>query len=331
MANSNYNDIFTSTLENRSGQLADVVSKNNALLNRLQEKGHNRTISGGSKIVEELEYGQGDMTWYSGYDTIQYSPKDLFSAAEYSLKLCAVPVAISGEDLLKNSGQFQMMDLFEKRIENAVKTMSNKMAEAVYGDGTEASGKSIGGLSLLVADTPTTGTVGGINRATSGNEFWRNKSTTAASAFTKDTIRPAMDKMYMSLTRGTDKPDLIVTGSDLYALFEESLTAQQRFCDNKLAEVGFEALRYKGADVVCDGGQGGCCPDNKMYFLNTNYLYLRSHQDRNMKVIGGERLAVNQDAIYKIIGWAGNMTMSNAQLQGVLINASAEEVEGGTE
>lgn len=321
MANSEYDDIFTTTLKNRSGQLADAVSNNNALLKRLQEKGHNRALSGGSKIVEELEYGQGDISWYSGYDTIEYTPKQLFSAAEYSLKLCAVPVAVSGEDMLKNSSKFQMMDLFEKRIENAVKTMSNKMAEAVYGDGTAANGKAIGGLKLLVADAPSTGTVGGINRATAGNEFWRNKSTTASEALTVETIRPAMDKMYMSLNRGTDKPDMIITGNDLYSLFEQSLTAQQRFTDSKLAESGFEALRFKGADVVCDGGQGGCCPEDRMYFLNSNYLYLRSHQDRNMKVIGGERMAVNQDAIYKIIGWAGNMTMSNAALQGVLINS----------
>lgn len=174
MANANYNDIFTTTLENRSGKIADAVSKNNALLNRLREKGHNRLVYGGSKILEELEYGEGDMSWYSGYDSIEYTPKQLFTAAEYSLKLCAVPVAVSGEDLLKNSGKYQIMDLFEKRIENAQKTMCNKMSEAVYGDGTAASGKAIGGLALLVADAPATGTVGGINRATSGNEFWRN-------------------------------------------------------------------------------------------------------------------------------------------------------------
>ena len=42
-----------------------------------------------------------------------------------------------------------------------------------------------------------------------------------------------------------------------------------------------------------------------------------------MAVIGGERLAINQDAMYKIIGWAGNMTMSNAGLQGVLISPRA--------
>ncbi len=322
MANETYNEIFTTTLENRSGTMTDAVSKNNALLNRLREKGHNRYIYGGSKILEELEYGEGDMSWYSGYDSIEYTPKQLFTAAEYSLKLCAVPVAISGEDMLKNSGKFQLMDLFEKRIDNAVKTMSNKMAEAIYGDGTDASGKAIGGLKLLVADAPETGTVGGIDRATPGNEFWRNKSMTADAALTPDNIRLAMDKMYLSLSRGVDKPDLIIAGNDMYSLFEQSLTAQQRFTDSKLADAGFTALRYKGADVVCDGGQGGNCPDGKMYFLNTNYIYLRSHKDRDMKVIGGERMAVNQDAIYKIVGWAGNMTMSNAALQGVLIDKS---------
>ncbi len=64
-----------------------------------------------------------------------------------------------------------------------------------------------------------------------------------------------------------------------------------------------------------------------MYFLNTNYIYLRTHKDRDMKVIGGDRMAVNQDAIYKIVGWAGNMTMSNAALQGVLIDKSADDSE----
>ncbi|MBE6447909.1 MAG: phage major capsid protein [Alphaproteobacteria bacterium] len=324
MANINYDDVLSTTLTNRVGSLADNMSKNNALLSRLKSKGNIRPISGGSKILEELEYGEGDMTWYSGYDTINYTPKQLFSAAEYSLKLCAVPVAVSGEDLLKNSGKEQVLDLFEKRVENAIKTMSNKMSAAVYGDGTGSSGKEIGGLALLVADSPTTGVVGGIDRSSSGNEFWRNKSTQMTEALNADNIHKTMDKMYMSLCRGTDKPDLIVCGHSIYGLYESTLLPQQRYCDNKLADAGFTSLKFKGADIICDGGQDGHCPEDKMYFLNTNYLYLRHHKDRNMKVIGGERMAVNQDALYKIIGWAGNMTMSNAALQGVLINKTEE-------
>lgn len=318
--NTSYDDIFTTTLESRSRKLADNVSKNNALLSRLNEKGKINPITGGSKILEELEYGEGDMVWYSGYDSITYTPKQLFTAAEYALKLCAVPVAISGEDMLKNSGKEQMINLFKKRIENAEKTMKNQMSKALYGNGTENSGKSIGGLQLLVADAPATGTVGNINRATSGNEFWRNKSKTSAAALTADTIRAEMDALYLDCSRGTDKPDLIVADNTMYSLFEQSLTPLQRFNDPKMAEAGFTTLKYKGADVIFDGGQGGNCPEKHMYFLNTDYLYLRPHKDRNMKVIGGERMAINQDAIYKIIGWAGNLTMSNAALQGVLIS-----------
>ncbi len=318
MANQYFDDVFTLTLESRTKDLADNVSENNALLNRLKDKKNIRPITGGSKILEELEYGAGDAVWYSGYDTITYSPKQLFTSAEYQLKLCAVPVAVSGEELLKNMGKEQVLDLFEKRIDNAVKTMKNQMAKSIYSDGTGSNGKEIGGLGLLVADAPTSGTVGGINRATAGNEFWRNKST--STALTPDNIAQEMNKMYLSLTRGTDKPDLIVTDDALYSLYEQSLLPQQRFTDPKIADSGFSTLKFKGADVIYDGGQGAHCPENHMYFLNTDYLYLRPHKERDMKVIEGSRLAINQDAMYKIIGWAGNLTMSNAALQGVLIN-----------
>ena len=318
-----YNDVFTTTLASRTKYLHDNMSKNSALLKRLKEKGKMRPITGGSKILEELEYGEGDMIWYSGYDTISYSPKQLFTAAEYALKLCAVPVAVSGEELLMNSGREQVMDLFEKRIANAEKTLINKMAAAVYSDGTGSSGKEIGGLALLVADDPTSGTVGGIDRSATGNEFWRNQ--VESGAVTKDNIKQLMSNVYFKCSRGSDKPDLIVCDDTFYSIYESTLMDLQRFSDPKIAEAGFISSRFKGADVVYDGGQGGNCPENHMYFLNTDYIYLRTHKDRDMEVIGGDRRAVNQDALYRIIGWAGNLTMSNAALQGVLINTGSED------
>ncbi len=318
MSNPNYNDLFTTAVECRSKDMADNVTKNNVLLSRLSQKDKIKEIDGGTKILEELEYGLGDVIWYSGYDTITYTPKQLFTAAEYPLKMCAVPVAITGEEMLKNAGSQRMIDLFEKRLNNAEKAMSNQMAMALYGDGTENDGKSIGGLKLLVADTPTTGTVGNINRATTGNEFWRNQAVT--DTLTKENIRTKMNDLYLKCSRGVDKPDLIVADDKLYTMFEDSLTDLQRFTNPAVADGGIVSLKFKGADVLFDGGQGGACPADHMYFLNTNYLYLRPHKDRNMRAIEGNRLAINQDALYKLIGWAGNLTMSNAALQGVLVN-----------
>jgi len=77
--------------------------------------------------------------------------------------------------------------------------------------------------------------------------------------------------------------------------------------------------------IVLDGGIGsssynsGSGNSNHMWFLNTKYLHFRPHKDRNFVPIGGERQAVNQDAVVKLIGWAGNLTCSGSQFQGVLI------------
>lgn len=322
--NVNFDNLLTTTLESRTGKLADNVSNNNAVLKRLKERGNIRPISGGTKIVEEIEFHEGDSYWYTGFDTLTYTGKQLFTAAEYELKLIAAPVGISGEDLLKNSGRERVIDLMEAKIKNAEKTLMNQMSKGIYSDGTGSSGKQLTGLKALVSDAPTSGTVGGINRATSGNEFWRNYAHTADSALTKDTIYGAMNTAFLACSRGTDKPDLIVADDTMYQLYESSLIPQQRFTNAKLAEAGFENLKFKGADVIYDGGIGGECPEGHMYFLNTDYIRLRPHKDRNFKLIGDrERVAVNQDAIYRIIGWAGNLTMSNAKLQGVLINAGS--------
>ena len=55
-----------------------------------------------------------------------------------------------------------------------------------------------------------------------------------------------------------------------------------------------------------------------MYFLNCKYIFLRPHSSRNMVPLGEDRFATNQDAMVKLIGWMGNLCMSNASLQGVL-------------
>jgi hypothetical protein len=315
VGNVNFDNLLTTTLESRTGKLADNVSDNNALLKRLKERGNIRPVSGGTKIVEELEYGESDSIWYTGYDKIDFTNPQLFSAAEFDLKLLAAPVGISGEELLKNAGKERVIDLLEAKIKNAEKTLMNQMSTAIYSDGTGSGGKQLTGLQALVSDAPTTGTVGGIDRAS--NEFWRNHAKT--SAVTAENIYAAMNEVYMACSRGSDRPDIIVADDELYATFEASLVPQQRFTNAKLAEAGFTNLKFKGADVIYDGGVGGKCPAGHMYFLNTEYLRLRPHKERNFKLIGGERMAINQDAIYKIIGWAGNLTMSNAQLQGVLI------------
>ena len=65
-------------------------------------------------------------------------------------------------------------------------------------------------------------------------------------------------------------------------------------------------------------GFGGGAPANTMYMLNTDYIYFRPATGRFFEPLGDERFAVNQDAMVKLIGFAGNMTVANRRLQAIL-------------
>jgi hypothetical protein len=320
MASPNLDEIVTTTLRKRSKKLADNVSDNTAFLSRLRSKGNNKKISGGRTIVEELEYAENSTyKRYSGYETLDISPSDVFTAAEYDWKQAAVAVSISGLEQLKNSGSEQVIDLLESRIKNAERTMINNLSADVYSDGTASGSKQIGGLQLLVADDPTTGTVGGINRATWS--FWQSQLYDfSALSITPSatTIQAAMNSMYLSCSRGTDHTDLIVADNTYFTYYWSSLQANQRFVNDDMASAGFDNLKFMGADVVFDGGLGGDAPSASMYFLNTNYLKLKTHKDRDMVPLDPDRFATNQDAMVKLIGWAGNLCASNLQLQGAI-------------
>lgn len=320
MPSPNLSEIVTTTMYNRSKKLADNVSNNNALLARLERKGKRKPFTGGRQIMQELEYGENStFGWYSGYDPLNISPSDVFTAALFDIKQASVAVSISGLEELQNNGDSAMIDLLESRIANAERTMRNQMANAVYGDGTAGAGKSIGGLQLLVSDTGL-GTVGGINAATWN--FWRNVVFGAiadgGAAASTANIVSYMDRVWLQLVRGTDKPDLIVADNNYYRLYMEALQPQQRFTSTDMAQAGFESLKFMSADVVFDGGIGGAAPLNHMYFLNTDYLYMRPHSKREYVPLSPDRFSTNQDAMVKLIGWAGNMTTSGRKFQGVL-------------
>lgn len=322
MASPNLTELVTTTLRSRTKALADNVTKQTALLNRLNSKGKVKPVSGGRTIVQELEYAEnGTFQRYSGYETLNIAPSDVFSAAEYDWKQASVAVTINGLEQIQNAGPERIIDLLESRISNAEKTMMNNIGVDCYSDGTADGGKQIGGLQLLVADTPSGTTVGGISASTWS--FWKNISfdatTDGSAAATLANIQSYMNRVWVQVVRNTDKPDLIVADNNYWRLYLESLQAIQRITTvTDGASAGFPSVKYMTADVVLDGGFGGAAPTNHMYFLNTDYIFYRPSRDRNMTVEDGDRVPVNQDAIVKMILFAGNMTTSNRSLQALL-------------
>ena len=327
-ANSAITDIIATTIQSRSGELADNLTNNNALLKRLQSKGNVRPFSGGNVILEEIMYNDpstNNANSYSGYEVINIQPDSPISAAQYSITQYADAVTMSGLEMLQNSSKEAIIDLLDGRMQVSEARLLNRIASDIYGDGTGNGGKNITGLAAAVPDDPTTGTYGGINRANWA--FWQSKKysgvTDGGAAVSASNIQKYMTSLAIQLVRGNDKADLIVADNNYYSLYVQSLKAIQRITSEESAAAGFASLKFYGggtsADVVLDGGVGNACTANHMFFLNTNYIFLRPHKERNFVPIGGERQSINQDAIVKLYGWAGNLTTSNSFLQGVLI------------
>lgn len=315
MAFANVSDIIATTIENRSKKVADNVTKNNAVLAKLKAGGRRRPFSGGRLIYEELSFAENSNAgWYSGYDILPVGVSDVISAAEYDIKQAAAPVTISGLEMLQNAGKEQMIDLLEARVNVAEATMMNLISGGIYSDGTGAGGKEITGLDAAVPLDPTTGTYGGIDRATW--TFWQSQVQDSANT---TTLLADMNLLWSKLVRGADRPDLIMMDGIVWQAYVASLQAQQRFTQPNTGEYGFPTIKFMDADCVLDGGIGGFCPAGTAFFLNTKYLHYRPHSQREFVPLSpNKRYAINQDAEVQIMAWAGNLTTSGAQFQGRL-------------
>ncbi len=314
-----FTQMVSTTLRNSATEVADNVSKNNELMNRLKKKGKIRTLDGGTEIQVPLEYAEnGTYQRYGGYDTLNTNASDVVTSAKYDWAQVALHVVSSGRELRMNSGKNAMINLVKTKKNNVLKTAANNFSVDFFSDGSLS--YQIGGLANIIQSNGQ-GTVGGLDSATW--TFWRNKfrEMTGTNAYTKDTILGEMNALWMALTRGADKPDLIVFSHDFFSVYEASQQQFQRYQDADMAKAGFESYKYKTADVIFDDNTNFATNAEKGYFLNTDYLYIFQHKDAQWSQ-DEEKKPINQDAIVIPYYWMGNAACSNRSLQGVLLDAA---------
>lgn len=317
--NERLQEAFSLALEDRSQGYADLVSNSNAILYMMKKRNQFQSFSGPT-IRERLLYNEsGSYTRYSGYQYLNPSPVELFNDAEFTPKLAAVSVTLSGEDILKNSGTNQLKDIFREHMKAAETELEDRFTEDLHSDGTADGGKQIGGLQLVIPTTPSSGSYGGIARS---NAIWQTTTYDANSAFsgitgvTGTTIKTIFDNIMIARSRGNKGPNMIASSQEHYIAYTAATVAiQQIHNENELGKLGFTSLKYYGAgksvDVVLEGGIGSAMPSNTTYFIDTNALKFRYHPDRNFVKFGGKQQPVNQDAIVQHIGFYGELTMNN--------------------
>lgn len=323
--NATFTELVTTTLRHTEMNITDNVSKNNALLNRLRKRGKIQTRSGGYSIQFPLEYAENSTyTRFNGYDTLNVNASDVLTSAEYAWCQIALHITASSRELMMNNSKEAMLNLVKARVNNAMNTAANQFTTDLYGSGSNAN--QIVGLGGMIS-TDGTGTIGGINAST--YTWWKNKfqEMSGTNQYTGTTDLPtnivaAMNKLWYAQVRGSDKPDLVVLTQDFYAGYESSLQQYARYTSQESADIGFQALKFKGIDVIFDDNATNFTTTGEIgYFLNTDYIYLVEHTMARWKA-DDDKVPVNQAAVVKPIFWMGALVCSNRSLQGRLLDAS---------
>jgi hypothetical protein len=313
-------ELFSLALEYRTPGLTDLVSNSNVIFKEMKKRGNWATFSGPA-IRERLLYQEsGTYTRYAGFDTLAMLPVELVNDAVFTPKQGAVAVVLPMDEVLKNSGENQLMDVMSVHMDAAEQELIDRFTEDLHSAGAEY--QQIGGLQMAVPTT-TTNDYGGISRST--NSQWAtttydaNSITLAGTAITtvsSTTIKPLLNHVMILRSRGNKGPNLILMSAEHFLSYSAATEAIQRVTDNHTdSNLGFTTLKYFGAnkavDIVLEGGIGTAMPANTTYFLDMSSIRFRYHPDRNFSSFGGKRSPINQDAVVQYLGFFGELTMNN--------------------
>lgn len=321
-----FTEIVTTTLRNRKKQIADGIFAQFPFFEYLNSKGHMQSEDGGEQIYLPIMFAKNPtVAFYDGNDVIDTSKTQTHTMSNWPWRFLAGTFQISGEEVTKNSGRHQFLRLIDIRQQNTTETMRDSLTTSFFAAQASIGTKDINSIQEIVqADpsvNPTRGALGGIDAS---NTFWRNKSNTDLPDSRTSTStfaflqfgREYMANQYNNCSRGPgqDHPNFILTTQAIYETYEAIIVDKLRYAQAAgKADFSFTGFQYKGAMMTYDEA----APSQAMYFLNTNWMWLFTHRNRNIQV-GKMMEPVNQDVFVSKVLWAGNLVVNNRIRLGVI-------------
>jgi hypothetical protein len=252
----------------------DVIWDEYSELARLEEGKSFKSFTGGRSINGSIEYAENpSVEAITPTQTLSVNFVDTFDEFEYSWKQYAGTVPMSSFESAVNRGENAKFDLQASKLENLRQSMRSRINTDLFG---AVSGNNMNGYQTLIADTPTSATVGGIDRGT--YTFWRNQTTSGANTGTAfNQLRAAMRTIRGACAKGQGVkfPTRYVTTLTVANGYESLLIANERINDEKTnakANAAFKGDVYKfgAADVHWDDD----CGTDRMYAVNNENVKL---------------------------------------------------------
>lgn len=288
-------DIFTTTWYKIRKVAIDNILDANVVTAALRERGCFKTQVGEKFITRTIRYGKKTATNVQKGDTLSTGEDDIETVAMWDWKYTTAHVQRSLQDDQQNSGSVgKIKSLVKVKIDAAKDALNDKIESTLLAP-VDTTGSRItlraardpnslfnllpGGSAYGQAAEYFTGAnnaevFGKIPFAT--NSWWRGQYEIADDPEEVNLITN-MKTIYNDCGQNKAYPDLIITDQHLYEVFEDfALDAVQIIKGTgKLADLGFETLKFKGKDLVWTDGftnQNSPATTHLMLFLNTNFI-----------------------------------------------------------
>lgn len=274
--------VLNSSLQRSRKKLIMASIRSNALMAWAFASNRVEMEDGGYQISNPLITGRNpNIAAYEYYDQLPVAQTNEFTTVNYTWSRIAGTVIISDQEEDENKGDSVIFKLMKAKLEVLEESIKEKFSEYLYAAG---GGVDPLGLASLIPDDPTTGTLGGINRA--AETQWRTSAYNFAGGLNATNIEEAFDDILMDLTLKGDKPDLILAGRNIFRLYRAAVRDKIVFNlsdtsnGKRLMDLGFGGLAHQTIPILYDED----CPVNKAYFINSKYLRLHILKGVNMKV-----------------------------------------------
>jgi hypothetical protein len=313
-----------------------IFTDNHYLLYLLKQKA--KTFNE-RQIVVPLEYNRPQTSVFMDrYGKIAVGDVEIATAAAYTPKMFTNSISIPLEDELMNMSDMAILNLTQAKVKNLRRAMQEDLADHLWTRGTSLSAtKNWNTIDFLVNNSATQ-SVGGVIDGSTVPTWWKSNMidmTTDSYYAGCDTASKVDDLInpnkncYLKklLQRGIAKskyltgetPDCCVVPQFIWDLIEIILDPQKTgsALDEELGSMGFDALKYRSLKIVADDDmvakQTGDT-DGRMYFFNTNYLYMFFNSGAKFKATAFVR-AHNANVMSSLVNAFGNIAISNRAVQ----------------
>jgi hypothetical protein len=320
----------------------DQIATERPLLKKLME-GRKTFLGAKQNVVENIRKTYGsNFNWAYGEAAVTFNKRNTTEQAAFPWRRAVDGLYIDYDRLfgngikvregergaykLEQNEKVQLLNLLDEQMESLKEGFMQKLDFELHRSGA-ASTDAVTGLDALVSIAPTTGVVGGLDRASA--TYWRNSAETAISTGTVGNLAQRMEYQWRKAIKHGGSPNFILAGGKFIDAYRKEITvtnmADAKNVKTLDAGVGSgvnTGLYFKGVEIIWDPSFEDLDAletpavewEKRCYFLNTKYLKLR---DDDIDIVTPIR-PHDVLAMYAMVNLRLALSLSRSNAQAVL-------------